>query len=166
MPLKSWLKELQGDNAIIVNLENAVQYLLKTKDLKIKNLAHIAKKLEVSASLLSQYQSGTKPISDSFIQKFLKVFNLDLYNPFRYLMEDWVYNYEIHEGLSDIPASVFLRSYEHFRNRIKLQETIIMNLRNLNDQLTKANILMTDMLIKVEPICLDFMLNKKSGEKL
>jgi transcriptional regulator with XRE-family HTH domain len=153
------LFQVQGSEALTL----ATEYVLNQK--KAKNLADIAKKVGISASLLTAYMHGTKKISDSFIEKFNMVFNVDLNSPITYSeLPPWFDEFFLlaKEGLyKDVPAEVFLRLFASFRQFIMDQQQVIENLRQTNTKLNRMIQVLFDYSFKNEDKIVSDILGKK-----
>ena len=148
MSITKYLSDLSSaEFDLTESLQEAVKHLLKNK--KGKTMSDIAKKSSISNSLLSQYLSGNKPITENFITKFNTVFDLDLYNPASFVDDEWIENYDS-KGYPPIPAEIYIQSYSLMRTKIKTQYGIIKSLEETLKHMKRDNLIMIDMLSKIE----------------
>lgn len=132
-------------------LTQAVDFLIRKK--KARNNADIAKKVGVSASTLAAYMSGTKKISETFIEKFNLVFQIDLVNPLTYDETPWIQEMVrlAKDGhFQPVSAYAFLQTYITMRQSIGEQQLVIEGLKRTNKELNKLNVIMYDYLVKTE----------------
>lgn len=136
----------------------AINYLLQTK--RAKTLSEIAKKLSISASTLSMYMSGEKPVSRNSQEKLKAVYQVDLANPLTYEDKSWMDVY-LKGGYNPVPAETHLKVYFSMRTLLNEQQRMIENLRRANESLKRVNVELYNILLQNETNLIDAQLKGK-----
>ena len=139
-------------------LGEVTKYILKQN--LAKNQSEIAKKLKISASTLTAYLMGYKPINRSIRQKLIEIFKIDLLNPRTYA-EEPLYDALLAADLPSITPKSFLTAFLAQGELIHSQQAVIEGLKKTNEGLHQMMIQLYDIIARNEEEIVKNMITRK-----